>query len=221
MRDRISRAIADSGFGPLCETPPGGAPTGDPAPGAPAPAAGAGGGGGTPPAPQDRSDWIPRARFDEVNNKLGELTKADEDRQRADAEKKGEFQKLAETEKAKREQAETRALSIARRASFIGVAAGKVADPEAAFKLASADGMLDDLDVNDDGSPKDPKAVEKIVTDLVARYAFLKADKSTRSFGDDRSGAGAPGTPGFDPSKASGRELLSAGYAALDSGKGR
>lgn len=215
MRDRIRDAIFAAGFGPLCEQnpPAGGAPAGDPAPGAPAQTPGNGGGGGTPP--QDRSDWIPRSRFDEVNTEFQRLKQAEEARQADEAKKRGDFEALDRANKEKLAAAETRAVTIARRAAFIGTAAGKVTDPSAAYKLAAADGLLNDLDVTDDGDPKDAKAVEKLVEDLVKAYPFLKATDKSRSFGDDRSGAGGGTAPGFDPSKAGARDLLRAGYETL------
>lgn len=186
-----------------------GAGTGAP----PAGNGGTGNGAGAPPAGgEDRSNWIPRDRFDAVNTEREQLRREKEEREKADLEAKGEHQKLAEQEKAKREAAEARAVSIARRASFIGAAAGKVADPEAAYKLALADGLLNDLDVDDDGNAKDPKRPGAIVDDVVKRYEFLKPKNGDRSYGGDRSGAGSGPEIG-DPSKLSARELLSAGYS--------
>ncbi len=214
MNDKIQRAIIAAGFGPLHEQnpPAGGQPTGDPAPGAPTPEGG-NGGGGAPAQPEDRSSWIPRGRFDEVNTELARLRKADEERAAAEATKNGEFQKLHDAEKAKREAAELRAVNIGRRAAFIAAASGKVQDPEAAYKLAAADGLLSDLEVDDDGNAKDAKKPGSIVDEVVKRYEFLKAtEKNDRSFGGDRSGAGGQGNAGFDPGKASARDMLRVGY---------
>jgi hypothetical protein len=209
-RDKVQRAIIAAGFGPLHEQQPG-APTGDPAPGAPAPEAS---GGAPAPAGEDRSGWIPRERFAEVNGELQRLRKAEEDRVAAEATKKGEFEKLHEVEKSKREAAEARATQIGQRAAFIAAASGKVQDPEAAYKLAKADGLLSDLDVDDDGNAKDAKRPGAIVDEIVKRYEFLKATKNDGSFGGDRSGAGGTGSPGFDPNKASARDLLRHGIEA-------
>lgn len=219
MRRRCDRSF---GLGPLFFFEgTGGAPGG----GAPdAGAAGGTAGGGTPPPAQgtppagppatgngeDRSGYIPRDRFDQVNGELAALRKEKEERERADLEAKGEHQKLAEAEKAKREAAEARAVNIARRAAFVAAASGKVADPEAAYKLAAADGLLNDLDVDDDGNAKDAKRPGQIVDEIVKRYEFLKVKNSGGSFGDDRSGAG--GAP-QDVSKMTARDLLAAGYA--------
>jgi len=214
MRRRCDRSF---GLGPLSffegNGAPG-APAGDPPP--------AGAGGTPPPAPpatgapagngEDRSNWIPRDRFDAVNGELAAIKKAEADRAEADLKAKGDHEKIAESEKAKREAAEARATNIARRAAFIGAAAGKTADPEAAYKLAVADGLIADLDVDDDGNAKDPKAAEKIVEEVTKRYEFLKPTKADKSFGGDKSGAG--GGPELDPSKMSARDMLSAGYAA-------
>lgn len=210
MRRRCDRHY---GLGPLFFDGEAGAPpaaTGEAGgSGAPAPAA--------PPAPpalpaaDNREGFIPRERFDEVNGELQKLRQAEEERQRKDLEQKGEHQKLAEQEKARREAAEARAVGIARRAAFIAAAAGKVADPEAAYKLANADGLLNDLDVDDDGNAKDSKAPEKLVDEVVKRYEFLKAQNGTgRGYGGDRSGAG--GAPELPPN-ATARDMISAGYA--------
>lgn len=195
---------AGGGAGAGTGTPPAG--DGAPAPGTPPPAGGSGGG------EPDRSGWIPRDRFDTVNAELQKLRSAEEERQRQDLEAKGEHEKLAAAEKAKREQAEQRALAIARRAAFIAAAAGKVSDPEAAYKLANADGLLNDLEVDDDGNAKDAKKPGAIVDDLVKAYEFLKPTTKTRDFGGPNGGQG--GQPAGDPSKMSADELLRGAYAA-------
>lgn len=212
----------DSILGPNYEgaPPAGGAPAG----GDPAASGAAGGAGGapaagsppTPPTPgtgqpePDRSGWIPRERFDQVNTRLQALEAAEAKKAEDEAKKRGDFETIDKAQKAKIAEAEARATRIARRAAFIAKASGKVSDPEAAFKLASADGDLDELEVDDDGNAKDPKAVEKIVDELVKRYEFLKGKAGDRSFGD-RSGAGNPNP---DPSKlTTSRDMLAAGYA--------
>ena len=208
----LHRNRALFGLGPLHEVnpPPGGAPAGDPAPpatGTPsAPAA------GTPPVQDpDRSGWIPRERFDDVNRKLADLTAAEQKRTEDEAKKRGDFEALAAGEKTKREEAEARAARVARRAAFIAKASGKVQDPDAAYKLAAADGMLNDLEVDDEDDAKDPKAVEKIVDELVKRYEFLKSTDKSRSFGDAAGGQnGAP----IDTSKMTGSDMLRAGYSS-------
>ena len=224
MRRRCDRSY---GLGPIFffDGEGGGAPGGGDA---------GGGGGGAPaqnpPAPpattppaggqggQEREGFIPRERFDEVNRELQARKAADEERERKELEAKGEHQKLAEAEKAKREAAEAKALTIARRASFIGAAAGKVADPEAAYKLAVADGLLNDLDVDDDGNAKDPKKPGAVVDEVVKRYEFLKAKNGDRSFGGDRGGNGQDALP-VDPSKLNARQMLSVGYEQSRGGR--
>lgn len=214
MRNRVNRAIVAAGFGPLCFDGDNGGAPGDG--GTPPADGGTGGGGGTPPAgnaggQDDRSGWIPRQRFDEVNSRLQAYEREKQEREAEDLRKKGEHEQLANREKAAREAAEAKALRVARRASFIGAAAGKVADPEAAYKLAAADGLLDDLDVDDDGNAKDAKKPAGIVDELLKRYTFLKSDKSTRDFGEPRNGAS--GSEPGDPSKMSAQELLRSGFA--------
>lgn len=202
-------APGDGGTPPATGTPPAGG--GAPAPGTPP----AGGNGGGEP---DRSGWIPRDRFDEVNGELQKLRTAEEERQRKTLEEQGKHEELAKTEKAKREEAERKALTIARRAAFIGAAAGKVSDPEAAYKLAQADGLLNDLDVDDDGNAKDPKAPGTIVDNLVKTYEFLKPSTKSRDFGGPNGGQG--GQPAGDPSKMTADELLRVGLATSP-GRGR
>lgn len=97
-------------------------------------------------------------------------------------------------------------MTIARRAAFIAAASGKVSDPEAAYKLANADGLLNDLDVDDDGNAKDPKAPAGIVDTLVKSYEFLKPNDKARDFGGDRGGAG--GAPAGDISKMGASDML-------------
>lgn len=203
------------------QPPAGGAPAGDAGSGAPptgTPPAGGSAGTGTPPAPapgtpptEDRSGWIPRQRFDEVNSRLQALEAAEAKKQEDEAKKRGDFEKIDAAQKQKIADAEARAVRIARRAAFIAKASGKVADPEAAFKLALADGDLEALDVDDDGNAKDPKAVEKIIDELTKRYEFLKADGKRRDFGQPAGGNGG-GQP-LDTSKMGARDMLQAGYA--------
>lgn len=214
LRRRCDRSY---GLGPLFfQTSGDGAPGGDPSGGAPAtpPATPpAGGAPTTPPAPAtpptDQS--VPYARFKEVNDELQARKRADEERETAEATKRGEHEKVAQAEKAKREEAEAKALRVARRAAFVAGASGKVSDIEAAYKLALADGDLDKVEVDDDGMPKDAKAVEQAITDLTKRYEFLKVD--SRSFGGDRGGQQPGGGGPSDPKTA--QDMLATGYAAI------
>lgn len=211
MRRRCDRHY---GFGPLYELPAGG-PPGNPAPGAPAtdPAPGAGGSGGAPPpAPPPAEQTVPYARFSEVNSELQKLRQAEEARQAKELADKGQHEQLANAEKVKREAAEQRAERIARRAVFISKASGKVTDADAAAKLAMADGLLDKIEVDDDGNAKDPGAVDKIVTDLVKTYEFLKPGTGRTDFGAP---AGGNGPSNGQPEPKTAREMLSRGYEAL------
>lgn len=210
----------DSAIGAVYQTnppaggnPPGGA-TGDPPPAPPA-----SGAGGTPPPDVDRSSWIPRQRFDEVNGELQKFRDAEARRQTDEAAKAGDFdtarQKLEaerDAEKARVKAEQDRSTRIARRSAFVAAASGSVSNVEAAYKLAAADGVLDAIDVDDEGEPKDAKAVEKIVTDLVKKYEFLKG--GSRSFGQPSDGNGGSAPPP-DTSKMTAREMMAAGYAQL------
>lgn len=151
-----------------------------------------------------------------MNSEYARLKKAEEDRQAEEAKKRGDFEALDKAQKAKIAEAEARAVRIARRAAFISAASGKVADPMAAFVLADGYGMLNDLDVDDDGNAKDPKAAEKIVDELLKRHEFLKGDPKRRSFDGPTDGAGAPA--GGDPSKMTAKDMLSAGYSQRSTG---
>lgn len=148
-----------------------------------------------------------------MNTRLQALEAAETKKAEDEAKKRGDFEALNASEKAKTAAAEEKATRIARRGAFIARASGKVADADAAYKLALADGMLNDLKVDDEGDA-DPKIVDKIVEDIVKKYEFLKGKSNggDRSFGADQSGAGS-GTP-VDRSKMSSADMLSAGYRA-------
>jgi hypothetical protein len=170
----------------------------------------AGNGGDGEPGP------IPYVRFKEVNDELARRRAADEKRERDELTAKGEHEKVATQEREKREAAEARAVTIARRAAFMGKAAGKVADPEAAVKLAQADGLLG-FDVDDDGAPKDAKAVDAAVDEITKRYPFLKAQgAATRDFGNGHGATG--GAPAVDIEKLSPVQKMELG---ISQGAGR
>jgi hypothetical protein len=221
MRDRLREAIYAAGFGPLCQQnpPTGGAPTGDPTP-SPTSGQPPAGGGGTPPATPppgapagfNPADWIPRTRLDEVSEENRRLKKAEEDRVAAEAQRKGDFETLSKTEKEKREAAEAKALRIARRGTFIARAAGKVVDAEAAYVLALAAGLLDDIEVDDEGNAVKPAKVDSAVEEIVKRNEFLKptSGPNPRSFGEPK--GGTEPNPGLDPSKMDARDMLREGY---------
>lgn len=156
---------------------------------------GAGTGGGAPAAGTGTGEvMIPKARFDEVNSEYQRLKQAEEARQADEAKRKGEFEKVAEQEKQKRTEAEQRALAVGRRAAFIGALSTKLSDVTAAYKLAKADGLVDTIELDDDGEPKDTKAIEALAETLTKNYPFLKpgAPATGRGFGGDHGGAGAP-----------------------------
>lgn len=182
------------------------------------------GGGGEPPKPDPKSEppkppegdgnVVPKARFDEVLNERNALQREKQEREADEAKRRGDWQKAHDTEKEKRETAEARAERIGRRAAFVGGASGKVADVEAAYKLAAADGLLDAVEIDDDGNAKDPKAVETIVASLTKKYEFLKPGTGRGFGGDHGDGGQAPeSTEGM-----SGLELMRAG---IQRGEGR
>lgn len=212
---RTARGIGP--FGPLFFAPEGdgGAGNGQPSAGDP----GAGGGGSAlpptaqPPTtpPGQPESTVPYARFSEVNAELQKLRQAEEQRQRDELAKKGEHEQLAQREKSAREAAEQRATTIGRRAAFVAKAVAKATDPEAAYKLAMADGLLSNVEIDDEGNPKDGKAVETAVDETLKRYAFLKAGPKNSDFGAPAGGNGQPGQA--EPKTA--RDMLAAGYSQL------
>lgn len=185
---------------------------GAPPPAAGAPAAGTPPATGEPPkAPEGEPGTIPYARFKEVNDELAKLRRAEEARTNAELTAKGEHEKVAAAEKTKREEAERRAERVARRAAFMAGASGKVQDVEAAFKLALTDGLLA-FDVDEEGSPKDAKAVEAAVAEVTKRYPFLKGQGTPdRDFGGNHGGTGP--AAGQDPDKMTPLEKMIAGIA--------
>lgn len=214
-----TRRRAFGPFGPVYFYPEGEGAAGDPPAGDPP--AGSGGGappasnGGTPPAPPAGTGepTIPKSRFDEINTEYQRLKKAEEERQAEEAKRKGEYEKLAADEKVKRESAEAGKLAAERKLAFVTASAGKVADVAAAHKLAAADGLLDQIEI-ENGDAKDPAAVGKLIDELVKTYAFLKPGAPTTGRGFGGGDHGANGVPeGVDPSKLSAQELMRIGVS--------
>lgn len=124
-----------------------------------------------------------------------------------EAKKRGEFEELAQKREAERDEWKTRFTLTARRSAFIAAIANDVNDAEAAYKLASADGLLNDVKVSDDGTAEGD-AIAKAKKTTLETYKFLK--RGSGSFGGDRSGQ-QPESTGFDPNKADSRDLLREG----------
>jgi hypothetical protein len=150
---------------------------------------------------------VPYARFAQINEENRRLKAEQEERRQAELKAKGEHETLAKEEGAKREAAEARALRIGRRAAFVAAAVGTVVDVEAAATLAISGGMLDTLELDDEGvvTKGDPA---KIVDALIAKHAFLKAEEKSRRTGAPLGGAG---TNPVDPDKMTSQEQLRAG----------
>jgi hypothetical protein len=213
-------------FGLLHETPPGGAPTGDPAPagdkggGTEGGGTGASSGGAPAPAPAADGQAVPYARFKEVNDELQKRRQADEQREADEQRKRGEYEKVADAEKAKRETAEQQRDSTRRELIFTIAASGKVSDMAAAYKLANADGVLSAIELDADGRAKDPKAVEAAITELVKTYAFLKPGAPTTGPGYGRDHGGNGAQPGTDVERLSTRERMELGIRQDMTAKG-
>lgn len=216
MRRRFTVRTGLEALGPLFDDPPA-PPSGDPAPsGSGEPSKpGAGGAPPAPPAPAEppAGNVVPYERFKEVNDELAKRRKADEEREAAEAAKRGEHEKLAANEKAKREEAEQKAASYARRLAFVTAATGKVSDIGAAHKLAAADGLLT-FELDDEGNPKDPESVGKMIDGLVKTYAFLKPGpaRTGPNFGADHGGTDG-GSP-VDPEKLTALQKMELGIKA-------
>lgn len=213
----MNRHLWHFGLGPLFETPPGGPggapPAGDP----PAPPAAPAGGGGVPPAPPAPpadGPTVPYERFKAQGDELARYKAAEAERTEADAKKRGDYEALDKASKEKLAEANAKAERIARRAAFVSKAAGKVADAEAAYKLAVADGKLETLKIDDDGNVTDDKAVETIIAELLKSYEFLKV--GSKNFGEPAGGNGAAGADPKPPEgRGSGRDMLRVGYEQL------
>lgn len=158
----------------------------------------------------DSEPMIPKSRFDEVNREYQRMKAAEERRIADDLKAKGEHEKLAEQERAGREKAQSAMKSLARRTAFVEAAAGRVSNVQTAVKLALVDGMLDELEVDDDGQITKgdaSKIVEKMLAD--EQYAFLKPDaQRSRKTGEATSGAG--GNP-IDMSKLTSEQKINLG----------
>lgn len=210
MNGRLTRAMYAAGLGPLCETgtPPGGDPPANGG-GAPVPPT-------TPPVPPTDERFIPKERFDEVNREYQRLKTAQEKREKDEAEKKGEFEKLTAIEKERADKAEALAQSTARRAAFVSAASGEVADAMAAYKLAQADGLLEAIPVDENGDVDDAK-MKTVVETIVKKYEFLKPDKKA-PFGGDR--GGNTQSPPSDVSKLSAQQKIGYGLDSFMKGRG-
>jgi hypothetical protein len=186
-----------------------------------APPAGQGGASGQPPtsgeAPKSGSTeppagYVPAESLRAVTAERDKLKRAADEAERKKLEAQGEHEKLAATEKERADAEAAKGLRIARRAAFISVAAGKVADPAAAFTLARDAGLVE-YEVDDDGAPKDVKAVEAALAEVVKRYPFLKAQGApTEGFGGNHGATGgAPGS--VDPEKMTPLQKMEYGIA--------
>jgi hypothetical protein len=177
-------------------------PASPPAPQAPA----------TPAAPSTGSTaapegYVPSDQLRAVVQERDALAAEKRKREEDDAKAKGEFEELASKREQERDLWKSRFVTTARRSAFVASIAKDVQDAEAAYKLALADGLLNDVKVDDDGNA-DAEAVKKAVKTTTDTYKFLKG---SGSFGGERSGQ-QPESSGFDPNKADSGTLLREGY---------
>lgn len=155
--------------------------------------------------------FVPRDSHLAVTRERDELKRQIDAQETERQKQQGEWQKLAEKHEGEAKAWKGRFESTARRAAFVATAASskdRIADPDAAYKLALADGLLNDLKVDDDGNV-DSKAVDEAVKSTIGKYAFLKAGSG--SFGGERSGQQPDNAP--DLAKMSPRERMEYGIA--------
>lgn len=179
-------------------------------PAQPAPAAPEAPPAGQPTAPEG---FVPAEQLRAVAKERDDLKKQQDEAETKRAEEQGEWQKLAEKREGEAKAWQDRFVSTARRAAFVAAAAtGKVraADPDAAYKLALADGLLNDVKVDDEGNA-DATAIAAAVKTTIDTYEFLKPGSG--SFGGERGNA-QPESNGVDESKLTSRERMERAIAA-------
>lgn len=151
---------------------------------------------------------VPIEQLRAVTAERDRLNREKEESERKKAEDEGRWQELAEKNDAKAKAAQERFEATARRAAFVAAISGKASDPMAAYKLALADGRLNDVAVSDDGEA-DEKPIAGAIDETLKKYPMLKSGAG--SFGGERGGAQSDNT-GFDPNKADARTLLQEGF---------
>jgi hypothetical protein len=163
--------------------------------------------------PQQTPDgFVPIESLHAVTAERDSLKRATEEAERKTAEEQGRWQELAEKNDAKAKEAQAKFESTARRAAFVSAISGKASDPMAAYKLALADGLLNDVKVDEDGNAEDDP-ITKAIDATLKKYPMLKAGAG--SFGGERGGTQSE-TTGFDPKKATSREMLEEGIRRGD-----
>lgn len=159
---------------------------------------------------QTPEGFVPKESLNAVTAERDRLKREAEERDREKAEAEGRWQELAQKNDDKAKSFESKFLATARRAAFVAAASGKASDPMAAYKLAIADGLLDDVKVSDDGEAEE-KPIADAVDVTLKKYAFLKSGAG--SFGGER--GSTQSEPTDDPNrKITSRERLEAGIAA-------
>lgn len=152
--------------------------------------------------------YVPADQLRAVAAERDRLAREKQEREEADQKAKGEFEAIAQKREQERDEWKARFTTTARRSAFIAKIAAQVADPEAAYKLAQADGLLKDVKVDDDGNA-DAKAIDEAVKTTTDTYKFLKS--AGGSFGGERSGQHPDSGP--DLAKMSPRERMEYGIA--------
>jgi hypothetical protein len=151
-----------------------------------------------------------RAVTAERDRLAAEARQRTEDEQKA----KGEWESVATKREQERDEWKTRFTSVARRSAFIAKIGPQVPDAEAAYKLAHADGLLDKIDVDNDGNAN-AGHIDEAVKKTLETYKSIFGKSA--SFGGERSGQ-QPET-GKVPDDIGGRERARRYYESNPSGR--
>jgi hypothetical protein len=163
-------------------------------------------GSGTP------EGYVPIDQLRAVTAERDRLNREREEADKKTAEEQGRWQELAQKHEAKAKDFESRFMATARRAAFVAGISSKASDPMAAYKLALADGLLNDVKVNDEGEA-DEEPIAKAIDATLKKYPMLKAGAG--SFGGER-GSTQSETPGFDPKTATATQKMIEGMRRGD-----
>jgi hypothetical protein len=156
--------------------------------------------------------YVPAANLQAVVAERDRLAREAREREEATAKEEGRWQELAEKNETRAKAAEERVTRVARRSAFVSAASkAGVTDPEAAYKLALADGLLNDVNVDADDNA-DAGAIAKALEAAQKTYKFLKRDAS---FGGER--GGQPEADASDPNLST-RERMRRAYSSTGRG---
>lgn len=166
----------------------------------------------------DKEPMIPKARLDEVLRENKRLKDAEDKRQRDALQAQGQHEELARKEKDRGDELAESNKALGRRLAFVEAATGRVSNVQLAAKLAAVDGLLADVEVDENGAVTKGD-VGKIIDTMLGseEYAFLKPGTPTTGprTGDPVGGAGS--NP-VDVTKLSSEEKVNRGLEQAISG---